>query len=80
MDHYCHKWINAFYTTPQSWRNKKTIWIEDIEENKTEVNYTVDLVIRGRLGQFGQGVIRATAKAITAIFVKCIREKIGDQP
>ena len=57
-----------------------SVELEDIEENKTEVNYTVDLVIRGRLGQFGQGVIRATAKGITAIFVICLREKIGDQP
>jgi len=51
--------------------------LNEIEDSKTEVNYTVDLVIRGRLGQFGQGVIRATAKAITSIFVKCIREKIA---
>ena len=53
--------------------------LSEIETDKTAAEYTVDLVIRGRLGQFGQGVIRATAKSITSIFVKCIQEKIAIQ-
>ena len=53
--------------------------LSDVDKTKTAVNYSVDVVIRGRLGQFGQGVIRATAKRITAVFVECVQEKVAIQ-
>tara|TARA_B100000315_G_C14448857_1_gene528133 strand:- start:33 stop:485 length:453 start_codon:yes stop_codon:yes gene_type:complete len=53
--------------------------LSDVDKNKTAVNYSVDVVIRGKLGQFGQGVIRATAKRITSVFVECVQEKVGIQ-
>lgn len=42
---------------------------------ETEVAYTLDLAIRGKLGQFGQTVILDTSKRLTAIFV----EQVGAQ-
>ena len=47
-----------------------------IEPNTTEVSYRVDLVIRGKLGQFGQGVIREVAKQITQDFARCVQKQL----
>ncbi len=46
---------------------------------QTEVAYQVDVAIRGKLGQFGQTIIKDTAKSITAIFVGNVRAKL-EQP
>ncbi|MEM7343243.1 MAG: SRPBCC family protein [Chloroflexota bacterium] len=46
---------------------------------ETEVAYQVDVAIRGKLGQFGQTIIKDTAKSITAIFVGNVRAKL-EQP
>lgn len=53
-----------------------TATLTELELDQTEVAYKVDVVIRGRLGQFGQGVIRETSKQITQVFVDCARAKI----
>lgn len=49
------------------------------ENKETEVVFTVDVTIRGRLGQFGQGVIRETAKQMTQVFAECVRAQIVPQ-
>lgn len=42
----------------------------------TEVNYHIDVTIRGRLGSFGQGVIQQTAKQIAQSFAACVQEQL----
>lgn len=56
-----------------------TATLTEIEPGQTEVAHKVDVAIRGRLGQFGQGVIRETSKQITQIFVSCVQAKISEQ-
>lgn len=48
----------------------------------TEVAYTIDASVRGRLAQFGQAVAQSTAKKMAGAFGRCIQEKIdaGDLP
>lgn len=46
---------------------------------KTEVAYKIDVAIRGKMGTFGQTVIKDTAKAISAIFVDNVRNEL-EQP
>jgi carbon monoxide dehydrogenase subunit G len=46
------------------------------EAGGTDVDIVADVVIRGRLGQFGTGIIRATAKEMTKAFVECLRERM----
>jgi carbon monoxide dehydrogenase subunit G len=53
-----------------------TATLTDLELDQTEVAYKVDVVIRGRLARFGQGVIRETSKQITQVFVACAQAKI----
>ena len=46
----------------------------------TMVDIVADVVIRGRLGQFGTGIIRATAQEMTKVFVACLSERLEQQP
>ena len=55
-----------------------TAGLTEIEPGQTEVAFKVDVAIRGRLGQFGQAVIRETSKQITQIFVTCVQAKIAE--
>lgn len=43
--------------------------------DSTEVNYSVDVVVRGRMAQFGSTVIQATAKEMTRAFVTCVEQR-----
>lgn len=49
------------------------------EDEETKVAFKVDVTIRGRLGQFGQGVIRETAKQMTQVFAECVQAQIVQQ-
>ena len=53
-----------------------TASLTETEPGQTEVAHHVDVAIRGRLGQFGQGVIRETAKQITQVFATCVQAKL----
>ncbi|HEY0506712.1 MAG TPA: SRPBCC domain-containing protein [Blastococcus sp.] len=44
----------------------------------TVVDIVADVVIRGRLGQFGTGIIRATAQEMTKVFVASLSERLAD--
>lgn len=46
----------------------------------TTVDIVADVVIRGRLGQFGTGIIRATAQEMTKVFVECLGSRLAQQP
>lgn len=52
----------------------------DLEEvdGSTEVHAVADLTIRGRLGQFGSGVIQSTAHQLLREFAACASTSIGD--
>lgn len=50
----------------------------DPVEAGTRVEYTLDIALRGRLGQFGAPVFRAVAKKMTDQFVACLQEAIGN--
>ncbi|MEM7333599.1 MAG: SRPBCC family protein [Chloroflexota bacterium] len=47
-----------------------------LNPNETEVAYKIDVAIRGKMGQFGQTVIKDTAKAISQIFVDNVRREL----
>ena len=49
--------------------------LEEIEDG-TQVSYDMDLNVRGRLGQFGTAVTRATAQKITAEFANNVRAEL----
>ena len=42
----------------------------------TEVTYTIDANVRGRLAQFGQAVAQSTAKKIAGSFGSCMQKKL----
>ncbi|RME45031.1 MAG: hypothetical protein D6791_11685 [Chloroflexi bacterium] len=46
------------------------------ENGETAVAYRMDIALRGRLAQFGQAVIRDTARKMTAEFVSCVQKKL----
>jgi uncharacterized protein len=50
------------------------------EAGGTTVDIVADVVIRGRLGQFGTGIIRATAQEMTKVFVECLGVRLAQQP
>lgn len=44
----------------------------------TRVQHQLDVVVRGRLGQFGTGVIQEVAKEMTKAFVVCVQHEMAD--
>ena len=51
-----------------------------VDENQTEVEYSSDINITGRLGKFGIGVMKKKADTYGDEFVSSMRSKIGAQP
>lgn len=47
-----------------------------LDDGRTQVDSVADVTIRGRLGQFGTGVIRATATEIIREFVACANDHL----
>ncbi len=45
-------------------------------ETGTQLDYEMDIALRGRLAQFGLTVVQATAKKMTAEFAKCLTETL----
>lgn len=52
--------------------------LNSVEANVTEVSYEINVAIRGKMGQFGQTVIKDTAKSVSAIFVSNVRERLEE--
>lgn len=50
--------------------------LEPRDDGKTDVVTIAEITIRGRLGQFGTGVIRATATEVLRDFVACANESL----
>ena len=51
--------------------------VED-EDGSTEIRSVSDVTIRGRLGQFGSGVVSSTAREMVKAFVQCAGHELGD--
>ena len=47
-------------------------------EGQTQLDYDVDVALRGRLAQFGVAVVKATAKKLTGQFAKCLEAKLSE--
>jgi carbon monoxide dehydrogenase subunit G len=45
-------------------------------EGSTQIHYTMDVTLRGRLAQFGLTVVQGTAKKITAEFARCLQASL----
>jgi len=43
----------------------------------TEIRSVSDVTIRGRLGQFGSGVVSATAREMVKSFAQCVGQQLG---
>ena len=43
----------------------------------TEVTYIMDVNMRGRLAQFGQAVVKGTAKKMVDVFRGCVQKKLS---
>lgn len=54
--------------------------ITQASDGGTLVDSTSDVTIRGKLGQFGTGVIASTARALIGEFVRCAAGAIGSDP
>jgi carbon monoxide dehydrogenase subunit G len=54
--------------------------LSEADEETTSVEVVADVAIRGRLGQFGTGIIRATASEMTKAFAECLAGKVGETP
>lgn len=59
---------------------KSTIFVNALDENTTEVKYTSNISISGRLGKFGLGIMRKKADSIGDEFVQNLCSKIECQP
>lgn len=57
--------------------------LEEEAERRTQVRVSADVRIRGRLGQFGTGVIQSAAKEVLRQFSSCLDTSLaagGDEP
>ena len=76
---------SAYTTTGQEGTNasrinaKSTLSLNEIDSNKTEVKYTSNISISGRLGKFGLGMMRKKADSVGDEFVANLCAKIESQ-
>jgi hypothetical protein len=52
-------------------------FLTETEEGSTEIRSRSDVAIRGRLGQFGTGVVTSTAREMIRSFAECAADAIG---
>lgn len=57
----------------------KAVFSSDLSavEGGTQVDYQMDVSLRGRLAQFGSAVFQSTAKRLTAEFVGCVQAALA---
>jgi carbon monoxide dehydrogenase subunit G len=46
-------------------------------QTSTQLDYEMDIALRGRLAQFGLTVVQATAKKMTAEFARCVTARLA---
>ena len=47
-----------------------------LSDQQTQVSYAIDVIIRGKLGQMAQPVVKGTAQKISAQFLKCAKAQL----
>ncbi len=57
-------------------RQKTTINFTELSENETEVSYSSDVSIVGKLATFGDRILRAKARELGKEFVDAVKRKI----
>lgn len=62
--------------TASTVQGKFTSTLTSVSPSQTSVNYSIDVAIRGKLGQFGQTVIQDTGKRLSAEFLACVKSQI----
>ena len=53
--------------------------LADLGDGRTEVSYSSEVSITGRLGKFGLGMMKKKAEALGEEFAAAFREKIGER-
>lgn len=51
--------------------------LAEVAADQTEVAFEIALTVRGRLGQFGQGVILETSRQMTRAFAECVQAQLA---
>lgn len=51
--------------------------LSELSSEVTNVTFQADVTLRGRLGQFGTGVIKATAAEMMKDFASCVEARLG---
>jgi uncharacterized protein len=59
---------------------QSTLKLSALDDRRTEVEYTSDVSIVGRLGKFGLNVMRKKADSMGDEFIQALRSKIEGQP
>jgi len=58
---------------------KSDVYLKELSPSETEVSYTADMRIVGKLATFGEGLMRSKSKEIGEIIVKNLKSKIEKQ-
>jgi carbon monoxide dehydrogenase subunit G len=53
--------------------------LKALSPSQTEVHYTVDVAIRGKLGQIAGAVVKSTAQKLSAQFLECAKGMLESQ-
>ncbi len=59
-----------------SFNQSSDVYLRGISENETEVSYSSNVTVVGRIALFGDRIMRAQAKKIGAEFISALKEKI----
>ena len=66
--------------TASTLKGKMDLSLASISQEATQLSYKVDVSIRGRLGQFGDGIIRETASLLIDDFAARMRSRLEANP
>ena len=61
-------------------KSESTLTLSPLDEGRTQVVYTTDVSIVGRLGKFGLGVMKKKADSMGDEFVQALRAQIEGRP
>lgn len=56
------------------------IELKSVEPEKTEVSYRSEVTVLGRLGKFGEGIMKRKAKDVGEAFVRAVKERLEAAP
>ena len=59
---------------------KITMNLESISENEARVNHMIEVVLRGILGKYGEGIIKRKADSLGKVFAEKLRAQVEIEP